>query len=117
VAERYRAGESILVLAKDYGLELEQIEDAIRCETRGQGDPSQQARAGGPIGRGCRVLHARPGRHLCRPNGGRVSRCSSPTARVLRRFEVPLAASVTVTGHVSLLMAGGRLLDPPRHLK
>jgi hypothetical protein len=37
--------------------------------------------------------------------------------RVLRRFEVPLAASVTVTGHVSLLMAGGRLLDPPRHLK
>lgn len=34
VTERHRAGESILALATDYGLELEQIEDAIRCETR-----------------------------------------------------------------------------------
>jgi hypothetical protein len=37
--------------------------------------------------------------------------------RVLRRFDVPLAASVTATGHVSLLMAHGRLLDPPRQVK
>jgi uncharacterized protein (DUF433 family) len=34
VAERYRAGESISDLAKDYGVEVLQIEDAIRCETR-----------------------------------------------------------------------------------
>ena len=34
VSERHRAGESVLVLAKDYDLEVEQIEDAIRCETR-----------------------------------------------------------------------------------
>lgn len=34
VAERYRAGESIVALAKDYGVDLEQVEDAIRCETR-----------------------------------------------------------------------------------
>jgi uncharacterized protein (DUF433 family) len=34
ISERHRAGESVLVLAKDYGLEVEQIEDAIRCETR-----------------------------------------------------------------------------------
>lgn len=34
VTERHRAGESIVILAKDYGLEVEQIEDAIRCETR-----------------------------------------------------------------------------------
>jgi uncharacterized protein (DUF433 family) len=34
VAERYRAGESITSLAKDYGVKLDQIEDAIRCETR-----------------------------------------------------------------------------------
>jgi len=34
VARRYRAGESILVLAKDYGVDFEQVEDAIRCETR-----------------------------------------------------------------------------------
>ena len=32
--ERYRAGESVLLLAKDYGVEIEKIEDAIRCETR-----------------------------------------------------------------------------------
>lgn len=37
--------------------------------------------------------------------------------RVLRRFRVPLAASVTVTGHVSLLMAEGQLLDSPRSIK
>lgn len=34
VAGRYRAGESIVALAKDYGVELEQVEDAIRCEMR-----------------------------------------------------------------------------------
>jgi uncharacterized protein (DUF433 family) len=34
VAGRYRAGDSIAALAKDYGVELEQIEDAIRSETR-----------------------------------------------------------------------------------
>jgi uncharacterized protein (DUF433 family) len=34
VAERYRAGESITSLAKDYGVKLDQIEDAIPCETR-----------------------------------------------------------------------------------
>jgi uncharacterized protein (DUF433 family) len=34
VAGRYRAGESIAALAEDYGVQLEQIEDAIRCETR-----------------------------------------------------------------------------------
>jgi uncharacterized protein (DUF433 family) len=34
VAGRYRAGESILVLAEDYRVGLEQVEDAIRCETR-----------------------------------------------------------------------------------
>lgn len=34
VTERYRAGESLLLLAKDYGVEIEQIEYAIRCETR-----------------------------------------------------------------------------------
>ncbi|KYF79984.1 hypothetical protein BE17_24595 [Sorangium cellulosum] len=34
VAGRHRAGESILVLAQDYGVGIEQIEDAIRCETR-----------------------------------------------------------------------------------
>jgi uncharacterized protein (DUF433 family) len=34
VAGRYRAGESIVALAKDYSVNFEQIEDAIRCETR-----------------------------------------------------------------------------------
>jgi uncharacterized protein (DUF433 family) len=34
VAQRYRAGESISALAKDYGVALDRIEDAIRCETR-----------------------------------------------------------------------------------
>jgi uncharacterized protein (DUF433 family) len=34
VAGRYRAGESILSLAEDYGVQLEQVEDAIRSETR-----------------------------------------------------------------------------------
>lgn len=34
VAGRYRAGESITVLAADYAVDLEQVEDAIRCETR-----------------------------------------------------------------------------------
>jgi uncharacterized protein (DUF433 family) len=32
VAERYRAGESARDLAADYGVEVEQIEDAVRCE-------------------------------------------------------------------------------------
>lgn len=34
VAQRHRAGESIAELARDYRVDLEQIEDAIRCETR-----------------------------------------------------------------------------------
>lgn len=34
VAERYRAGEPALLLAKDYQLGIAQIEDAIRCEMR-----------------------------------------------------------------------------------
>ena len=34
VAARYRAGESILALARDYAVATEQVEDAIRCETR-----------------------------------------------------------------------------------
>ncbi|WP_437733094.1 DUF433 domain-containing protein [Sorangium sp. So ce1335] len=34
VTERYRAGESVLLLANDYGVDVEEIEDAIRCETR-----------------------------------------------------------------------------------
>jgi len=37
--------------------------------------------------------------------------------RVLAKFEVPLAASVTATGHVSVLMAAGRLLERPRPIK
>lgn len=32
IAERYRAGESASDLAKDYGVCVEQIEDAVRCE-------------------------------------------------------------------------------------
>ncbi len=34
VAERYKAGESIRDLALDYGRELEDIEEAIRCELK-----------------------------------------------------------------------------------
>jgi len=34
VAERYRAGESFTALAHDYAVDVEAIEDAIRCETR-----------------------------------------------------------------------------------
>lgn len=34
VAERYRAGEPSRLLAKDYGVDIEKIEDAIRCEMR-----------------------------------------------------------------------------------
>lgn len=34
VAERYRAGEPAGLLAKDYGVGTEQIDDAIRCEMR-----------------------------------------------------------------------------------
>jgi uncharacterized protein (DUF433 family) len=35
IAERHRAGVSIVELAREYGVELERVEDAIRCETRG----------------------------------------------------------------------------------
>jgi uncharacterized protein (DUF433 family) len=34
VAERYRAGEPSRVLAEDYGVDVDRIEDAIRCEMR-----------------------------------------------------------------------------------
>jgi uncharacterized protein (DUF433 family) len=34
VAERYRAGEPSRLLAKDYGVDVDKIEDAIRCEMR-----------------------------------------------------------------------------------
>jgi uncharacterized protein (DUF433 family) len=34
VAERYRAGEATRTLAEDYGVGVDQIEDAIRCEMR-----------------------------------------------------------------------------------
>lgn len=34
IAERYMAGESIVELAKDYGRELSEIEEAVRCELR-----------------------------------------------------------------------------------
>ncbi len=34
IAERYMAGESIAELAKDYGRELTEIEEAVRCELR-----------------------------------------------------------------------------------
>jgi uncharacterized protein (DUF433 family) len=34
VAERYRAGEPSRVLAADYGVDVDRIEDAIRCEMR-----------------------------------------------------------------------------------
>lgn len=34
VAERYRAGEPSRQLAEDYGVEVDRIEDAIRCEMR-----------------------------------------------------------------------------------
>ena len=37
--------------------------------------------------------------------------------RVLRRFDVPLTASVTATGHVSVLMADGALLPSPKPIK
>lgn len=34
IAERYVAGESMVELAKDYGRELSEIEEAVRCELR-----------------------------------------------------------------------------------
>jgi uncharacterized protein (DUF433 family) len=34
IAGRHHAGESVLALAGDYGVSLEQVEDAIRCEAR-----------------------------------------------------------------------------------
>jgi predicted nuclease of predicted toxin-antitoxin system len=37
--------------------------------------------------------------------------------RVLRRYEAPLGASVNLLGQLRLLMAGGRLLEPPRDIR
>jgi hypothetical protein len=37
--------------------------------------------------------------------------------RVLRRYEPPLGASVNLLGQLRLLMAGGRLLEPPREIR
>ena len=37
--------------------------------------------------------------------------------RVLRRYDAPLAASVTASGHVALLMAEDQLFDPPKPIK
>jgi uncharacterized protein (DUF433 family) len=34
IAQRYLAGDSIKRLAADYGVPVQGIEDAIRCETR-----------------------------------------------------------------------------------
>ncbi len=34
IAERYLAGESVVELAKDYGRELSEIEETVRCELR-----------------------------------------------------------------------------------
>jgi uncharacterized protein with PIN domain len=38
-------------------------------------------------------------------------------AKVLHRFAVPLTASVTSTGHVTVLMAEGEILTPPKQIK
>lgn len=37
--------------------------------------------------------------------------------RVLRRYEAPLGASVNLLGQLRLLMADGRLLEPPREIR
>lgn len=37
--------------------------------------------------------------------------------RVLRRFDVPLGASVSANGHMRVLLVAGRLLDTPRDLR
>jgi predicted nuclease of predicted toxin-antitoxin system len=37
--------------------------------------------------------------------------------KALRRFEPPMTASVTTTGHVRVLMASGQLLPQPRDIK
>ena len=37
--------------------------------------------------------------------------------RALRRFHLAMAATVTVEGNVRMLLAGGALLDVPKHLK
>jgi hypothetical protein len=37
--------------------------------------------------------------------------------KVLRRFEPPMTAAVTATGHVRVLMADGQLLPQPRDIK
>jgi len=37
--------------------------------------------------------------------------------RVLRRYDLPLAASVTEAGRVTVLLAEGVILEKPRHIK
>lgn len=37
--------------------------------------------------------------------------------RVLRRFDVPLAASLSADGQVRVLLAGGKWLEPPKDIK
>jgi predicted nuclease of predicted toxin-antitoxin system len=37
--------------------------------------------------------------------------------RVLRRFDVPLAASVNVAGQLRVLLGGGRWMDPPKEIR
>lgn len=37
VVERYRAGESVQELAHDYGVSVDLIDDAVRCELRAAG--------------------------------------------------------------------------------
>ncbi|UQA61351.1 hypothetical protein [Polyangium aurulentum] len=37
--------------------------------------------------------------------------------RVLRRFEVPLAASLSVGGNLRVLLAAGKWLQPPKEIK
>jgi len=37
--------------------------------------------------------------------------------KVLRRYDSPMTASVTSTGHVSVLMANGELLPKPKPIK
>jgi predicted nuclease of predicted toxin-antitoxin system len=45
-----------------------------------------------------------------------IAACSR-MEKVLRRYDPPLTASVTSTGHVSLLMTNGVLLSKPRSIK
>jgi hypothetical protein len=37
--------------------------------------------------------------------------------KVLRRFDPPMTASVTLTGHVRVMMASGGLLPHPKDIK